>query len=100
MYPNPTTYTLPLGEKIRVSSRRRFILVRDAADGSDAVFTVRRSDDLATLEREFRRDTDHIIDQAARTVTFYFNGRKETTNLIVKVRIPTDELNRVARGES
>jgi hypothetical protein len=103
-YPNPTTYTLPFGDKIRVSSRRRFILVRDTTRKGEIEgkpFIYKRSDVPGALElRYYRPSTDYIIDQLNRTITFHFNGRKETTNLIVKVRIPTSELNRIARGES
>jgi hypothetical protein len=98
-YPNPTTYTLPFMDKIRVSSRRRFILVRDANRGAGpdlpgqpvsqalglepraSVFIVRRSETLATLEREYRRSTDYIIDQAQGTITFHFNGKKEVQSV-------------------
>lgn len=85
-YPTSSTiYKLPFGEKIRVSSSRRFILVRSSAtpfDG-DAAYIVRRSDSLSRLEHgsEYRRDTDYIIDQADRTVTFYFNGHKEVSKV-------------------
>jgi hypothetical protein len=106
-YPNPTTYTLPFGDNIRISSRRRFVLVRQNDEArfeeNSKPFVVRRSDNRDVVWREYnllKGRTDYIIDQLERTVTYWFNGRHETDNLIVKVRIPTSELNRIARGES
>jgi hypothetical protein len=87
-YPNPTTYTLPFGDKIRVSSRRRFVLVRqnDQArfEENSKPFVVRRSDTFDVVYREFNLlsgRTDYIIDQRDRTVTYWFNGKKETQNV-------------------
>lgn len=74
-YPNPTTYQLPLGDSIRVSSARRFVLVRH--HGQHRPVVVRRSDSFAPVYREYNQlaeDTDYIIDQAEGTVLFAFNG--------------------------
>ena len=75
-YPNPTTYTLPFMDKIRVSSRRRFILVRQHK-GENKPFIVQRSDTRSTLEQHYNPATDYLIDQAEGTTTFHFNGKKE-----------------------
>lgn len=89
-YPtSATTWKLPFDGKIRVSSNRRFILVRwnlpqlDPTSG-DAVgprpFIVRRSESLSRLANgsEYSPVTDYIIDQATGKVTFQFNGHTES----------------------
>lgn len=76
-YPNPTTYTLPFMDKIRVSSRRRFILVRQFKDDDAKPFILLRSDNRAVVEKMYRSSTDYIIDQLEGTITFHFNGHKE-----------------------
>jgi hypothetical protein len=79
-YPtSPTTYVLPFGDKIRVSSNRRFILVRQN-DGPFTPFIAKRSDTLDTVYREYNLlagRTDYIIDQAEGTVLVWFNGAHE-----------------------
>ena len=87
-YPNPTTYTLPFMDRIRVSSRCRFVLVRDndrgTGTGTGAVnkpFIVRRSNTLTVLVADYNPATDYLIDQAWGTITYHFNGRKEITNV-------------------
>ena len=79
MYPtSTTTHKLPFEGKIRVSSTRRFILVRWMAGADTKPFIVRRSDTRSTLEKEYCRGTDFIIDQADCRVTYHFNGHEET----------------------
>jgi hypothetical protein len=78
-YPNsPTTYVLPFGDRIRVSSRRRFILVRVHEGIASGI--AKRSDKLDTVYREYNLlagRTDYIIDQAEGTVLVWFNGHHE-----------------------
>lgn len=81
-YPiSPTTYRLPFGDTIRVSSNRRFILVRHPKKDGAKPIIVLRSDSRSRLENgsEYRRDTDYLIDQAENTVTYYFNNHKEVS---------------------
>jgi hypothetical protein len=77
-YPNPTTYTLVFGEKIRVHSRARFVLVRSRGEST---FVVKRSAKFATVFAEYNTVggdcTDYIIDQAKGTCMLGFNGRHE-----------------------
>jgi hypothetical protein len=83
-YPNSaTSYTLPFGDKVRVDSSRRFILVRQHPEADAKPFIVRRSESRGRLENgsEFNRGTDYIIDQADLTITYYFNGHKETVKI-------------------
>lgn len=77
-YPNSaTTYKLPFDDRIRVSSRCCFILVRQFNGPDTKPFIFRRSDNLATLERLYDSTTDYIIDQSRGQVTYHFNGKKE-----------------------
>ena len=83
-YPiSSTTYNLPFDGKIRVSSKRRYILVRWLSDPNgnpDAKpYIVLRSDSRGTLEKEYEARFDFIIDQAENTVTYHFNGHKEVS---------------------
>lgn len=81
MYPtSATTYTLPFpfGDRIRVNSKRRFVLVRTHSSELFSPFIVKRSDSMETLLKEFNRaGGDFIIDQAEGTVRFAFNGHVE-----------------------
>jgi hypothetical protein len=80
MFPNsPTTYKLPFDDTVRVGSKCRFVLVRipNLGDAPKAEI-LRRSDNLATLERIYDPATDYIIDQARGFVTYHFNGKQET----------------------
>jgi hypothetical protein len=75
VYPSsPTTYKLPFDGKIRVSSRRRYILVRWLPGAEAKPFIVLRSDKTLKLED---RNTDYVIDQTTGRVLFYFNDRAE-----------------------
>jgi hypothetical protein len=90
-YPtSATTYRLPFGGSVRVSSTRRFILVRQPGHRREgglhpASFISKRSDTFDTVYREYRDrvgqlgsgHTDYIIDQAEGTVLFWFNGHNE-----------------------
>jgi hypothetical protein len=83
MFPNtPTTYKLPFDDTIRVGSRFRFVLVRQYNTGNEKPFVVRRSDDLATLERIYDPSTDFLIDQARGFLSYHFNGKRETFDAI------------------
>jgi hypothetical protein len=76
MYPTtPTTYKLPFDTTVRVSSKSRYVLVRENKEGKPSI--VRRSDTLATLEKLYDPATDYIVDQARGFVTYHFNGRQE-----------------------
>jgi hypothetical protein len=81
-YPNPTTYTLPFGDKVRVSSRRRFVLVRQHKfqDVPYIPKVVKRSDSFDTVFLAYNPLADfidYLIDQARGTVMISFNGRHE-----------------------
>jgi hypothetical protein len=78
MYPNSaTTYKLPFDDRIRVSSRCAFVLVRQFNETDSKPFIVRRSDNRATLEKLFDPATDYLIDQTRGLVTYSFNGKLE-----------------------
>ena len=78
-YPtSATTYKLPFEGRIRVSSNRRYILVREFSAPEARPFIVRRSDSMInTLARDFNATTDYAIDQVTGVVTFVFNGHVE-----------------------
>lgn len=79
MFPeSPTTYKLPFDTKVRVGSRRRFVLVREDAEGKPSV--IGRSDSRLTLERDYNGDSDYIIDQVAGRVYFTFNRHEEVSD--------------------
>jgi hypothetical protein len=86
-YPtSATTYTLPFGDKIRVSSNRRYVLVRQI-DGPDKPFIVKRSDKFDTVHLEFNLlagRTDYLIDQAEGTIVVWFNGHFEVSDVAGK----------------
>jgi hypothetical protein len=96
-YPNPTTYTLVFGEKIRVSSRCRFVLVRSRGDLKPVI--VKRSDKFVTIYNAYNTQgqgyTDYIIDQLQGTVMIPFNGRHEVHDAFGK---RVFELNTIAYG--
>ena len=73
-----STYTLPFGDKVRVQSQRRYVLVRQYFGLEDKPYIVRRSDAVANLAKFYRPKTDYYIDQTTGAVTFHFNGRVET----------------------
>lgn len=88
-YPtSATTYVLPFGDKIRVSSNRRFILVRQN-DGPFTPFIAKRSDKFDTVWLEYNLlagRTDYIIDQAEGTVLVWCNGNHELHSIGSKDR--------------
>jgi len=97
-YPNPTTYTLPSAQKIRVSSRCRFVLVRENLDAqfqeNQKPFIVKRSDKLDVVWNQYnllRDRVDTIIDQAEGTFIFWFNGRHEVVDIRTGVTLRTAE---------
>lgn len=73
-----TTYKLPFDDTVRVASKCRYILVRIPNLGDATPSIVRRSNDLAALERIYDPATDYLIDQSRGFVTYHFNGRQET----------------------
>jgi hypothetical protein len=80
VYPKPPTLHIPpFRDNIRTTSNRHFFLVGRYNGTDPKPVIVRRSDKLATVEREYREGTYHIIDWADGTITFHFNGRKEVS---------------------
>jgi hypothetical protein len=77
-YPtSATTYLLPFGDKIRVSSNRRFILVRWIETEEARPYIVRRSEARSRVVSEYNPGTDYIIDQVTAEVTYHFGHHAE-----------------------